>query len=75
MLTTINFQLSTKVKETFLKTEFIPLLHKLNSTDKGSWGVLNAQQMVEHFADSVMNASGKLILPQINEGAEYTPVA
>jgi len=55
-------------KETFLKQEFIPLLRTLNSTDKGSWGVLNAQQMVEHFADSVMNASGKLKLPQFNEG-------
>jgi hypothetical protein len=55
-------------KEKFLKEEFIPLLEKLNGTEKGKWGVMNAQQMVEHFADAVKNASGKLILPVINEG-------
>ncbi len=51
----------------FLKKDFIPLLKKANSYDKGKWGVLNAQQMVEHFADAVKNASGKLILPVITE--------
>ncbi|MEO8861661.1 MAG: hypothetical protein ABI358_09570 [Ginsengibacter sp.] len=55
-------------KEKFLKADFIPLLEKLNGTEKGKWGVMNAQQMVEHFADAVKNASGKLILPVINEG-------
>ena len=52
----------------FLKTEFIPLLSKLNAEDKGNWGVMNAQQMVEHFADAVKNASGKLPLPVLNDG-------
>ena len=52
----------------FLKNDFIPLLKNANSQDKGKWGVLNAQQMVEHFADAVKNASGKLILPVLNEG-------
>ncbi len=52
----------------FLKNDFIVLLKKVNSHDKGKWGVLNAQQMVEHFADAVKNASGKLILPVLNEG-------
>lgn len=28
---------------------------------------MNAQQMVEHFADAVKNANGKLILPLLNE--------
>ena len=57
---------NAKVK--FLKEDFIPLLEKLNGTEKGKWGVMNGQQMVEHFADAVKNASGKLILPVVNEG-------
>jgi hypothetical protein len=55
-------------KEAFLKNSFIPLLKKLKAVDKGSWGVMDAQQMVEHFTDAVKNASGKLILPVLNEG-------
>ncbi|MEO6636886.1 MAG: hypothetical protein ABIN25_01340 [Ginsengibacter sp.] len=55
-------------KEAFLKTEFLPLLKKLKGDEKAKWGVMNAQQMVEHFADAVKNASGKLILPSLNEG-------
>ena len=55
-------------KKEFLQKQFIPLLQTLHSDDKGSWGVLNAQQMVEHFADAVKNASGKLVLPVLNEG-------
>ena len=55
-------------KEKFLKNDFIPLLGKLNAEDKGKWGIMTAQQMVEHFADAVKNASGKLILPLLNEG-------
>lgn len=55
-------------KLNFLKVEFIPLLKKLKGDEKGSWGVLNAQQMVEHFSDSVRIASGKLIRPRIIEG-------
>ena len=52
----------------FLKTDFIPLLEKLKWNDKGKWGVMQAQQMVEHFIKAVENASGKLILPVVNEG-------
>ena len=55
-------------KEQFLKNDFIPLLEKLNADDKGKWGIMTAQQMVEHFADAVKNASGKLILPILNDG-------
>lgn len=53
----------------FLKTKFIPLLQKLRGDEKGNWGVLNAQQMVEHFSDSVGISSGKLIRPRVIEGA------
>lgn len=60
--------MADRLKEAFLKNEFIPLLKKLDSTLKGNWGVLNAQQMVEHFSDAVKNASGRLVLPLLNEG-------
>jgi hypothetical protein len=55
-------------KEIFLKEDFISLLEKLKGDEKGKWGIMNAQQMVEHFADAVKNANGKLILPALNEG-------
>jgi hypothetical protein len=44
----------------FLKTEFPNLLHTLKADAKGKWGVLNAQQMVEHMSDSVHFATGPL---------------
>ncbi len=55
-------------KEAFLKSDFILLLKHLKGDEKGKWGVMNSQQMVEHFADAVKNASGKLILPILNDG-------
>lgn len=57
-----------KLKYHFLKEEFVPLLKKLNADQLGNWGVMNAQQMVEHFTDAVKNASGKIKLPIVNEG-------
>ena len=57
-----------KAKEDFLKNDFIPLLEKLDADAQAKWGIMNAQQMVEHFAEAVKNASGKLILPTLNEG-------
>ncbi|MEO8823232.1 MAG: hypothetical protein ABI366_06615 [Ginsengibacter sp.] len=57
-----------KAKEDFLKNDFIPLIQKLKGNEKGNWGIMSAQQMVEHFADAVKNASGKLILPTLNSG-------
>src|ERR1051326_6415481 len=47
------------MKEKFLKEEFPRLLSILNASAKGSWGVMNAQQMVEHMSDYVRIASGK----------------
>ncbi len=58
----------TVSKEVFLKEDFILLLKKLKGDEKGRWGVMNSQQMVEHFTDALKNASGKLILPALNEG-------
>src|ERR1700679_1369634 len=53
-------------KKKFLQDDFIPLLKNLDAYAKGRWGVMNGQQMVEHFADAVKNESGKLILPIFN---------
>ena len=55
-------------KESFLKNDFIEALKKLDPQTPPQWGIMNAQQMVEHFTDAVKNASGKLKLPIINEG-------
>ena len=43
----------------FLKTEFPKLVANLNSEAKGEWGVMNGQQMVEHMADAISQATGK----------------
>lgn len=43
----------------FLKIEFPKLVSSLKADDKGSWGVMNAQQMVEHMSDSLRIANGK----------------
>jgi hypothetical protein len=55
-------------KENFLRTEFITLLQRLDPATPPRWGKMNVQQMIEHFADTVMNASGKLKLPAVNQG-------
>jgi hypothetical protein len=57
-------------KENFLRTRFISLLQKLNPATTPGWGKMNVQQMIEHFANAVMNASGKLKLPEINKGEQ-----
>jgi hypothetical protein len=43
----------------FITNEFPQLLKKLDPNAKGAWGVLNAQQMVEHMAESISYATGK----------------
>ncbi|MEO6188868.1 MAG: hypothetical protein ABIO82_08330 [Ginsengibacter sp.] len=59
---------SLTTKEDFLRNEFVVLLNKLDGKEKGKWGVMSAQQMVEHFSDAIKNASGKLALPTLHEG-------
>jgi hypothetical protein len=54
-------------KLNFLKNEFPQLLKKLDPNAKGSWGVMNGQQMVEHMAESISFATGK------NNQKLYTP--
>ena len=50
-------------KEQFFKEEFIPLLKKLKGGEKGKWGVLSPQGMIEHMTDSIGVAWGRIDLP------------
>lgn len=40
-------------KEQFFSNEYIPLLKKLKGDEKGNFGVLSAQGMIEHMTDSI----------------------
>jgi hypothetical protein len=51
----------------FIKFEMLPLFKKLSPDAKPDWGVMNAQQMVEHFSETMRYANGKTKLPL------YTP--
>jgi hypothetical protein len=57
-------------KLNFISNTAPHLMLQLSSETKGNWGVLNAQQMVEHLSDSVRIANGKrketLITPAEN---------
>ena len=50
-------------KENFLRTKFISHLQKLKADTTPYWGKMNVQQMIEHFSDVIMSASGKIKLP------------
>lgn len=60
-----------EAKINFLKNEFIPLLRNLHPEAKGKWGVLNGQQMVEHFSDAVRIAGGSFGITQIITPEEH----
>jgi hypothetical protein len=49
----------------FLVSELPARLRQLDANAKGSWGMMNGQQMVEHFILSVKNASGKFPQPMV----------
>ncbi len=57
-------------KEKFIKQGFLALLQKVPASKKGAWGVMNAQEMVEHMSYSFRMANGKesyeLITPPEN---------
>ena len=54
----------------FLQHEYIPLLHKLTAGQKGIWGKMDGQQMVEHMRDVLKLANGKIVLPLMNTDPE-----
>lgn len=47
----------------FLLHQFPTQLRQIDADAKGNWGLLNGQQMVEHFILAVKSASGKLPQP------------
>jgi hypothetical protein len=47
-------------KRNFIEKELAPGLRTLHPSAKGVFGVMNAQQMVEHLSDYVRIASGKV---------------
>jgi hypothetical protein len=51
--------MSHSEKLNFISNTVPELLLQLSSETKGNWGVLNAQQMVEHLSESVRIANGK----------------
>ena len=44
-------------KLNFIKTEFSTLLRTLTTETKGEWGMMNAQQMVEHMTYTINHAT------------------
>jgi hypothetical protein len=57
-------------KEKFVKSGFVNLIKQLHAKAKGNWGVMNAQEMVEHMSTAFRQANGKdkyeLITPEEN---------
>lgn len=48
-----------KEKEKFVRTDFLRLLENLSAQEKGKWGVMNGQEMVEHMSYSLRMANGR----------------
>ena len=52
-------------KREFIQIKFHELVSKLDPEQKGNWGVMNAQQMVEHVADFFKVSYGKIKFQQV----------
>jgi hypothetical protein len=50
-------------KEQFFTQDYITLLKKLEGHEKGNWGVLSPQGMIEHMTDSIGVAWGRIKQP------------
>lgn len=48
-------------KELFFKVDYISLLQQLKGDEKGNWGVLSPQGMIEHMSDSIAIASMRIV--------------
>lgn len=53
----------TDEKKAFLKNEFVFFLNKLKSDEKGKWGKMNAQQMIEHVSGFFKVSTEKIHFP------------
>jgi oxepin-CoA hydrolase/3-oxo-5,6-dehydrosuberyl-CoA semialdehyde dehydrogenase len=56
----------------FVQKRFPELAATLNPTQTGKWGKMNAQQMVEHLAESISYATGENN-QQLHTPAEHVP--
>jgi hypothetical protein len=59
------------VKKEFLQHRLVTLLRKIPSDKPAQWGKMTLQQMVEHFAESVRIASGKLVMTKVLTPPEH----
>jgi oxepin-CoA hydrolase/3-oxo-5,6-dehydrosuberyl-CoA semialdehyde dehydrogenase len=53
----------TDEKKAFLKNEFVFLVNKLKGDEKGRWGKMNTQQMVEHVTGFFKVSTEKIHFP------------
>ncbi|GAC1440882.1 MAG: hypothetical protein NVSMB63_07930 [Sediminibacterium sp.] len=53
------------MKAIFLQQELVPLLSGLEATEKGKWGKMNAQGMVEHVTDFFKISTGQVQFPLV----------
>ncbi len=56
----------------FIKEDFISLIRKIDPAVTPAWGVMNAQQMIEHMSDAFRGANGK-VKAKINTPVENIP--
>jgi len=52
-------------KAEFLRNQFVAILKEIPTDTRAAWGKMTLQQMIEHFADSVRIASGKVVHTEI----------
>lgn len=64
--------MNTLEKINYLENDFTQFLQTLDANAKGKWGVMNAQQMVEHMSYSLRDANGKS-LKRIVTPLEHLP--
>ncbi len=60
-----------EAKAGFLRTRFIPLLQDVPTETQPAWGKMTVQQMIEHFADSVRIASGRMVFTEFVSSPEH----
>lgn len=59
-------------KVQFIQNDFTKLLNNLKPEQTGKWGLMNAQQMVEHVIDFFKISTGKLFFPIVSS-PEHLP--
>ncbi len=56
----------------FLQNEFVILFSNLGGTEKGKWGKMNSQQMIEHVSAFFKVSTGKIHFP-LSTPTEHLP--